>query len=190
MIFAELNRSSPATHGAAGGGLLQRCGAALAHYVCCACCAYTHACTRACTHARTQGRAFDPKMKEDPVNAASCGARGRGNARAAVRGCVVGQPVAPLGPAWAVLGSLWYRLPCHPAGTCAACLNTGAGVSAWGMLGGQLAAGASPRSRRCAVMMLLCYEAALAASAARTTLCYVTKKGGKKVKGSLIHLPI
>ena len=102
------------------------------------------------------------------MRATSCGARGRGDARAAVRGCVVGQPVASLGPAWAVLGSLCYRLPCLPAGNCAARLDTGAGVSAWGVLGGQLASGASQGSRRCAMSTLLCYVAALAASAART----------------------
>ena len=105
------------------------------------------------------------------MRATSCGARGRGDARAAVRGCVVGQPVASLGPAWVVLGSLCYRLPCLPAGNCAARLDTGAGVSAWGVLGGQLASGASQGSRRCAMSTLLCYAAALAASAARTNFC-------------------
>ena len=83
-------------------------------------------------------------------------ARGSGSARAAVHARAVGQPVAPLGPAWAVLGISWHMLHCHPVVTCAARLSTGTGVSAWGVLGGQLAAGASPRSRRCAVTIMLC----------------------------------
>ena len=44
-------------------------------------------------------------------------------------------------------------------------------ATARGVLGGQLTAGASQGSRRCAMSMLLCYAAALAASAARATLC-------------------
>ena len=107
-------------------------------------------------------------------------ARGSGSARAAVHVRAVGQPVAPLGPAWAVLGISWHMLHCHPVVTCAARLSTGTGVSAWGVLGGQLAAGASPRSRRCAVTFMLCYEAALAASAARTTFLMLPKKEEKK----------
>ena len=98
-----------------------------------------------------------------------------------MRGCVVGQPVASLGPAWAVLGSLCYKLPCLPGGTCAARLDTGAGVSAWGVLGGQLASGASQGSRRCAMSMLLCYAAALAASAARTTFMLSYQKEKKEI---------
>ena len=139
--------------------------------------AQEHACERACARACTCTHSLSPAapfpsyklLVLSPVGAKSCGARGRGGARAAVRGCVVGQPVASLGPAWAVLDSLCYKLPCLPGGTCAARLDTGAGVSAWGVLGGQLASGASQGSRRCAMSMLLCYAAALAASAARAT---------------------
>ena len=125
------------------------------------------------THAREGLRLW---MKEDPVHAAGCGACWSGNARAAVHGRAVGQPAAPLGPAWAGLGILWHRLHCHPVVTCAARLSTGTGVRARVVLGGRLAKEASMRPWRCAVTMMLCYEAAPAASAARRSLSYVTKK--------------
>ena len=141
--------------------------------------AHEHACERACSCARVRAcaHAASPQLLSPSlagclfVRAASCGARVRSDAWAAVRGRVVGQPVASLSPAWAVLGSLCYKLPCLLASTCAARLDTGAGVSARGVLGGQLASGASQGSRRCAMLTLLCYVGRVG-STNNFMLCY------------------